>query len=222
VWDDFAKLKGQTLTFPINRCDTVLPGNPGGQLLKNSTNEATCPQSPGQYDIIGYFAAKLINVYRSNQVSAGSGSCSGVRTFPGPNNPFNVYSMFEATQPSPCPADPPDLITNVQVGKIRKNDPGSPPVLGTDYTVDYSNPGDPSIAWLRGGPSQDYKITFDWSTSGKCGIPPSNNNSGHCIILQPVEVQIGGSHPGGGIDSNVRAFKLCDPSIQDSCKPVLP
>ena len=57
-------------------------------------------------------------------------------------------------------------------------------------------------------------MSFDWSTSGKCGVPPSGNNSGHCIILQPVEVQIGGSHPGGGIDSNVRAFKLCDPTIR--------
>ena len=31
------------------------------------------------------------------------------------------------------------------------------------------------------------------------------------MILQPVEVQIGGSHPGAGtLDSNVRAVKLCE------------
>ena len=43
--------------------------------------------------------------------------------------------------------------------------------------------------------NQDYKVTFDWSTTGKCGVPPSGNNSGHCMILQPVEVQIGGKPP---------------------------
>ncbi len=223
-WDDLDKLKGQTLFFPINRCDTVLPGNVGGQLLKNSTNEATCPQTPGQYDIIGYFAAILVNVYKPNDpaVQGGTGSCSGVRTFPGPNNPFNVYSMFEATQPSPCPSSAPDQITNVAVGKVKRNDPGPAPVLGTDYTVD-TNPSDPSITWIALGPAnenQDYKVTFDWSTTGKCGVPPSGNNSGHCVILQPVEVQIGGSHPGGGIDSNIRAYKLCDPTIVGSCSPV--
>jgi Flp pilus assembly protein TadG len=227
-WDDFAKLKGQTLFFPINRCDTVLPGNPGGQLLKNSTNEAACATTPGQYDIIGYFAAKLVNVYRTNQVSAGSGNCTAARTFPGPNNPFNVYSMFQATQVTPCPTDAPDLITNVVVGKVKKKDPGPAPVDGTDYVVSYSNPADPSITWLPSGPAnenQDYNVSFDWSTSGKCGIPPSGNNSGHCIILQPVQVQIGGSHPGGGI-GNVRAFKLCEPNPDlvsggDSCSPVI-
>jgi hypothetical protein len=222
-WDDLDKLRGQTLFFPINRCDAVLPGNPGGQLLKNSTNEATCSQSPGQYDIIGYFAAKLVRVYRTDQVSAGSGSCSTVRTFPGPNASFFLYSGWEASQPSPCPTDPPDLITNVNIGKVKNRDPGPAPVLNTDYFVSYSNQGDPFITWNSGGPApeQPYKITFDWSTGGKCGVPPSNNNAGHCIILQPVQVQIGGSHPGGGI-GNVRAFKLCDPSIPGSCKPVLP
>jgi Flp pilus assembly protein TadG len=223
-WADFAKLKGQTLFFPINRCDTVLPGNPGGQLLKNSTNEADCSTTPGQYDIIGYFAAKLVNVYRTNQVSAGSGTCTTPRTFPGPNNPFTVYSMFEATQTAPCPPDPPDTITNVTLDLIKKK--GSAPVLGTDYTVDYSNPADPTVTWLPSGPAdedQDYNVSFEWATGGKCGVPPANSNSAHCIILQPVQVQIGGSHPGGGI-GNVRAFKLCDPDPLiaggRSCAPV--
>ena len=223
VWDDFAKLKDQVLYFPINRCDDVLPGNPYGQLLPNSTSEAACSTTPGQYDIIGYFAAKLVNVYRPNQVQAGSGSCNTTRVFPGPNNPFNVYSMFEATQPSPCPPSAPDQITNVAVGKIKRQDPGPAPVEGTDYIVDYTNQGDPSITWLPGGPAnenQNYKVTFDWTTGGKCGVPPAGSNSGHCIILQPVEVKIGGSHPGGGGAGNVEAFKLCDPSVAGSCSPV--
>ena len=48
--------------------------------------------------------------------------------------------MFEATQPSPCPASAPDLISNVAVGKVKKNDPGPAPVVGTDYTVDLPEP----------------------------------------------------------------------------------
>jgi len=222
VWSDFEQLKGQTLFFPINRCDDVLPGNPFGQLLKNSTSEAACATTPGQYDIIGYFAAKLVNVYVPNQVQAGSGTCQGTRSFPGPNNPFFVYSQYEATQSPVCPPSAPDQISNVVIGKIKNKDPGPAPVEGTDYTVDYTNPADPQITWIAAGPAnenQPFKISFDWSTNGKCGIPP-NNNSAHCIVLQPVEVKIGGSHPGGGVDSNVQAFKLCDPSIAGSCSPV--
>ena len=145
TWDDLANLAGQTLFFPINRCDNTLPGNLGGQLLPKSSSEAACSQTPGQYDIIGFFAAKLIIIYKPNDpaVQGGTGSCSGVRTFPGPNNPFTVYSMFEATQPSPCPASAPDLISNVAVGKVKRNDPGPAPVLGTDYTVTYPNPSRP-------------------------------------------------------------------------------
>ena len=223
TWADLAALAGKTLLFPINRCDDVLPGNLGGQLQSKSTAEAACSQTPGQYDIIGFFAAKLINVYKPNQVAGGTGSCSATRTFPGPNNPFAVYSGFEASQPSPCPSSAPDQISNVVIDKVKKNDPGPAPVLGTDYLVDYTNPGDPVVTWIASGPAnenQNYAVWFDWSINGKCGIPPAGNNSGHCMILQPVEVQIGGSHPGGGVDSNVRAYKLCEPSIAGSCSPV--
>jgi Flp pilus assembly protein TadG len=224
TWNDLALLKGKTLMFPINRCDTTLPGNPGGQLLSGSTSEATCPQTPGQYDIIGFFAAKLVELYKPNDpaVQGGSGSCTTPRVFPGPNNPFAVYSMFEASQPSPCPPSPPDAITNITLTK--NGGPGQGPVLGTDYTVDYTNADDPLITWLPAGPAmenQSYNVKFNWSTAGACGVPPSNNNSGHCMILQPVEVQIGGTHPGQGVpSSNVRAVKLCEPTIPGSCSPV--
>jgi hypothetical protein len=213
------------LLFPINRCDDVLPGNPFGQLLPGSTSEAACSQTPGQYDIIGYFAAILVQDYapKDPAVVGGTGSCTTARTFPGPNNPFTVYSMFEATQATPCPASAPDQISNVAVTKVKNSDPGKDPVLGTDYLVDYSNQADPSITWLPAGPAnenQSYNVSFNWSTGGACGVPPSNNSSGHCLVLQPVAVHIGGSHPGGGGDGNVEAFKLCDPSIAGSCSPV--
>jgi hypothetical protein len=223
TWSDLSQLKNQILLFPINRCDEALPGNPGGQLLSGSTTEAACSQTPGQYDIIGFFAAKLINVYDPNAAAGGSGPCSTPRVFPGPNNPFTVYSMFEATQANPCPATAPDQISNVVVGKVKKQDPGQAPVLNTDYVVDYTNAADPSITWLPGGPAnedQTYKVSFDWSTGGKCGVPPSGNNAGHCLVLQPVAVKIGGKDPGGGGDGNLEAFKLCDANIGGSCDPV--
>jgi hypothetical protein len=80
------------------------------------------------------------------------------------------------------------------------------------------------ITWSRSGPAdegQSFTISFDWQNAGPCGIPPSGNNSGHCLVLQPVEVRIGGSGPGtGSPNSNVRSYKLCEPSISTSCDPV--
>ena len=97
-------------------------------------------------------------------------------------------------------------------------------MLGTDYTRRLHKYERPVVTWLPAGPAQEnqsYNVKFDWSTAGACGVPPSNNNSGHCMILQPVEVQIGGTHPGTGTpDSNVRAVKLCEPTIPGSCSPV--
>jgi hypothetical protein len=56
---------------------------------------------------------------------------------------------------------------------------------------------------------------------GPCGIPPANNNSTHCLVLQPVEVKIGQGCPGcGSPNSNVRSYKLCEPSIPGSCDPI--
>jgi Flp pilus assembly protein TadG len=229
VWNDLDKLVGQTLLFPINRCDTTLPGNPGGQLLPNSTQEATCPQTPGQYDIIGYFAATLVNDYRPNDpaVQGNTGTCSAPRAMPGPNNPFSLVTFGQSVTPTPCFTTPPDAVTNISITKQKNNDPGPQPQLNVDYTVDPTTPGGPFVQWIAPPsegyqPGQIFNVSFNWSQGGQCGgaAVAAGNNSGHCLVLQPVEVKIGGSHPGGGTDSNVRAYKLCEPSIPGSCDPV--
>jgi len=64
--------------FPINRCeDTVPNANVGGQLRPNSTLEAACAETPGQYDIIGFAAMKIEHIYRKGDlgVNGTSGSC---------------------------------------------------------------------------------------------------------------------------------------------------
>jgi hypothetical protein len=79
------------------------------------------------------------------------------------------------------------------------------------------------VYWNAAGPAAEnvsYEVSFVWSNDGPCGQPPSTNNSGHCLILQPVEVRIGGNRPGQGFAGNVRAYKLCEPSIPGSCSPV--
>jgi hypothetical protein len=217
-------LKGKILNFPINRCDTTLPGNPGGQLLSGSTNEAICAATPGQYDIIGFFAAKLVEIYGAKDpaVTGSAGTCNQPRQMPGPNNPFSLEIFGQSAG---CFASPPDSISNISIVKDKNNDPGPQPQINVDYTVDTSNPADPVVTWIapigKYQPNQTFKVSFDWMFGGACGVPPANNASGHCMILQPVEVQIGGTHPGQGIpDSNLRAVKLCEPTIPGSCSPV--
>jgi Flp pilus assembly protein TadG len=222
-WAALEQLKGQELLFPINRCDAVPPGNPYGQLLPNSTNEAPCSTTPGQYDIIGYFAAKLVEVYRPNEVSGGTGTCAAPRQMPGPNNPFSLVTFGMSASPA-CFTAAPDVISNITITKDKNSDPGPQPQLNVDYTVNTSNPADPWITWIAPGGkyanNQTFKVSFDWSKAGECGVPPAGNNSGHCLILQPVEVRIGGHRPGEGFAGNVRAYKLCEPSIPGSCSPV--
>jgi hypothetical protein len=120
-----------------------------------------------------------------------------------------------------CFTTAPDQITNVLVVKDRQQDPGPEPTLGIDYTYDADLR---QIAWIAAGPAvegQQYEISFDWATEGPCGILPTNNNSGRCVIAETVEFAVGGSHPGQGSGiSNVKAIKLCDPAVAGSCDPV--
>ncbi len=242
TWTDLAKLKDDDdsidlnddediLLFPINRCDTTLPGNLGGQLLSGSTAEATCPQTPGQYDIIGYFAAKLKEVYKPNDpaVQGGSGTCSKQRMMPGPNNPFSLdtFGMDSVSFPPSCFTSRPDAISNIQIRRASGTPNPQPvqcavvPLPSCDWTYDAATR---MVTWNVAGPAKDdanFTVSFDWQTAGACGVPPGVNNSGHCLILQPVELRIGGIAPGGGNpNSNVRAYKLCEPTIPGSCSPI--
>jgi Flp pilus assembly protein TadG len=225
AWDSLANLKGNVLYFPINRCDLVLPGNPYGQ-IDSSANEVACGNTPNQYDIIGFVALRLIEVYRPNDpaVQGSSGTCSKPLSIPQipPGTPpsFNLSTFGSANG---CFTGAPDSFSNITLTKVKKQDPGPDPTVNQDYTINSSDPKNPILTWLTGGPAnenQTYTLSFDWDKGGACGISPGNN-SGHCLIVEVVDVQIGGTHPGGGDpNSNLRAVKLCDQAVTGSCDPV--
>jgi hypothetical protein len=221
-WASLSNLEGKVLYFPINRCDVNTPATFGQ--LASGGSATSCANTPNQYDIIGFVALRLVHVYDPHDpaVQGTNDTCTAPRQMPGASNPFSVLTFGTLNG---CFAAAPDSITNVTITKLKNNDPGPQPVLGQDYTVDYSNPKDPSVTWITSGPAgpepQSYNVSFDWQIGGQCGIPPSGNNSGHCLIVEVVNVQLGGTHPGGGSeDSNLRAVKLCDPSVTTSCDPV--
>jgi Flp pilus assembly protein TadG len=210
------------LLFPINRCDDVLPGGLGGQL--NTGTEVPCDSTIDQYDIIGFVAMKLKAIYTPNQVSGSQGNCAANRVMPGVSPAFSLdtFGIFNG-----CFSTPPDVVSNIQI----RRGPGTPnpqPVQcatvalpSCDWTYDQATR---TVTWNSAGPARDnatFRVSFDWQVGGACGVPPAGNNSGHCLILQPVEVRIGGSQPGtGSPNSNVRAYKLCEPSIPGSCNPI--
>jgi Flp pilus assembly protein TadG len=216
------------LYFPINRCELVLDGSQGGQIERTSVNqwqEVPCGITPTQFDIVGFIAAKLVAIYDPLQVQGTSGTCNKPRMMPGPNNVFdlNTFGIFNG-----CFTSSPDTVSNVTI--VRS--PGTPqpnpvqcPTLvfanNCDWTYDATSR---TVSWNISGPAQDnasFDVVFDWQIGGACGVPPSGSNSGHCLVLQPVEVRIGGSGPGGGSsDSNVRSYKLCEPAIFGSCAPL--
>jgi Flp pilus assembly protein TadG len=229
-WAELEKLKGQELVFPINRCDPVLPGNQFGQIAGSaqSWNEVACPDTPTQFDIIGFAAMILVEVYDPNAAVGASGTCeSDQQILQGAQNivTFNVAGLT-ANGGKSCPTQVPDqFLSGPTMTKVQNNGPGPQPVAcpsvpaaGCDYA--YANG---IISWSRPGPAQegqDFRIAFDWRNAGPCGIPPGNN-SGHCLVLQPVEVRIGGSGTGNGSpNSNVRSYRLCEPSVPGSCNPI--
>jgi Flp pilus assembly protein TadG len=235
--DDVADLNDEEdiLFFPLNRCEPVLDGSQGGQIARISTSqwqEVPCPVTPTQFDIIGFVAAKLIQIYDPNDVPAPGGTCESDQTIlQGAQNEviFDIGALVSNGGSSSCPTGAPDSVTSgPTITKVQNSAPGpqpqgcvSVPAAGCDYS--YANG---FITWSRSGPANEgpdpFRITFSWQNDGVCGIPPAGNNSGHCLILQPVDVQVGGGGPGtGSPDSNVRSYKLCDPALgPESCAPI--
>jgi hypothetical protein len=196
------------LFLPLNRCSPTLPGGTFGQ-IDSSGGQVACPTTPHQYDIIGFAAVKLEAIYTPNEANGASGKCSEKRAMPGVNN--GVFDLVTFGMFVGCFASPPDTISNVGIKNAT---------LNTDYTVDYSNPANPIVTWLKPPPDKDYTVEFNWATAGPCGIPPPNN-SGHCLLVQVMERRLGGILGTGGTpDSNLDAVKLCDPIITTSCDPV--
>jgi hypothetical protein len=217
------------LFFPLNRCEDVAPGGPfteiGGQLLSGSTSEAACSQTPGQYDIVGFVALRIKNIYTPNEASGTSGTCK-------PNNvPVTMVngstvSLSAFGTSNACFTSAPSAYSNVTVTKNKSSQPGPQPVIcpgGATVTCDFTVDTSGLLTWNAAGPAaenQPYDIGFDWVLYGPCG-PAPGNNSGHCMIVEVVDVQVGGGGPGSGDpNSNLRAVKLCDQAVAGSCDPI--
>jgi len=223
------------LFFPLNRCDQNIPAT-FGQVDK-SGNFVPCSQTPNQYDIVGFVALKLINIYTPNEAQGGGGTCtSDVTISQGANEtvPFPITGL-SANGGSACPTTMPDAVgpgpTIVKVHSSGPNGPGPDPVqcstapLSVPASCDYFY-SNGTITWYRSGPAtegQDFRISFGWQTAGPCGVPPAGNtnNAGHCLAVKIVKVQVGGGGAGeGDPSSNLRAVKLCDPNYAGSCAPL--
>jgi Flp pilus assembly protein TadG len=199
------------LYFPLNRCENVAPGGPftqqGGQLLPNSTSEAACSQTPGQYDIIGFVALKIKNIYTPNDAQGTTTACGNIMQDFAASPPDTVIDLDNFSLTCGAYQD----LANVQVKK------SSCCTEGTEYTYD---PVAHTITW-KDGAKTGVNITWDSVSGRPCGTPPSGNNSGHCMVVEVVDVQVGGGCPGcGSPDSNLRAVKLCDQSVSGSCDPI--
>lgn len=228
------------LFFPINRCYLNPSGNEAdGQVAPPNQNSApvACGDTPHQYDIIGFIALKLKAIYTPNEARPTFATCSGDLVFPdsAPVN-LNLFGFSES-----CFSSPPTVIDNASVslglvgGGPDQGERG-PDLAGAQSgciagpgqpldSFDYCyNPDTRMLYWNPAGPApgdESYTLEFDWSMGGPCGVPPAGNNAGHCLVIEVVEKQIGGSRPGeGNPDSNLRAYKLCDETINGSCDPI--
>jgi Flp pilus assembly protein TadG len=211
-WDTFrSEDLNKIVYFPLNRCDATLPGNPYGQVDDNGV-EVACPTTPDKYDIIGFVAMRLIQVYTPNDAPATTGTCNpGTQvTLPGSTGTLSLDLYGGA---GGCFSTPPDQIVSASVTVTKVNAGGSSLKRGPDgttcasqYDWCYDSVGR-QIVW-GSGPSDKYTISFDYTNPGICGYPPTNN-SAHCLVLDFVKKHLGGGNPGGGFSgSNLAAVSL--------------
>jgi len=225
--------QGAPIVFlPINRCDPTTTGPATYGQLGSSGTPVPCNQTPAQYDIIGFVAITLEAIYTPKEAQGGGGTCvSDVTINQGTNEtvPFSITGFGNSSCPTAMPdgVSPLPTITTVNSGKGAGPAPvqctTAPLSIPANCDYFYSNG---TITWYRSGNAkegQNFRISFGWQTAGPCGVAPDKlNNSGHCLAVKIVKVQIGGSGPGhGDPSSNIRAVKLCDPiGVPGSCAPI--
>jgi hypothetical protein len=229
-------LIGKTVVLPLNRCYvSPAPGVPDGQVNKDGT-PAPCGVTPNQYDIIGFGAVKIDAIYTPKEAAGTGGTCSkdfqGYPSDPGSDGDIAQFQSFNLDSFgtwAQCFTTPPGSVSAPTITPQKGNAYVLCPTGVTtncDYAWDSSTR---TVTWY--GPStqttgqkesdDDLHISFDWANAGPCGFPPAANNSGHCMVVEVVKVKLGGSGPGlGDPESNIKAFKLCDPTIPKSCDPI--
>jgi Flp pilus assembly protein TadG len=216
VWDDLELREGDTLTFPVNRCDLTLPGDPYGQVERDGT-EVACDTSPHKYDIIGFVDFELTQVLQSQQEWGGTSStdCSQ-NNFRVTQNTTYAFNSFGPGGSCPTTSDSPLIdVSTILIDGKAPTDPTK------QYTLNDANgDGQPeSFTWTGPTSPPSINVSFTWWEDGACGEPPPNS-SAVCIRVKTVEVRIGGIRPGGGADFGLEAVKLCEPAIAGSCDPI--
>ena len=207
-WSALRNRVGDVVTFPMDDCT---------QNVDQNGNLVTCFGSADKYDIIGFIDFHLDAVLDQANGPNGWGGTSSTTC---QQNNFDVthnqsYSLL-ALGGGSCP-------TVAQVTAII--DPTSIQIDGkstTDPTRQYNyDPVAKSFTWTGPTSPPKIKIQFDWSVPGKCGTPPGNA-SAVCIQVTTVEVRVGGGGPCPSCSplSNLRAVKLCDPSVAGSCNGI--
>jgi Flp pilus assembly protein TadG len=221
---------GEDPLDPINYPDPtwVCVGDGGntslydGFAITKNTKVMVFPATDGQvverngkivaYNVIGFTALKLIELYKINELPPTSGDCEAVR----PMIAGSAFNLDFLASNEGCYSGVADAITNVKVVKDRNNQPGPQPAENVDWTF---NPTTHWLNWNAAGPAaenQPYKITFDWQQDGPCGPQPSNA-SGFCMIVQWDSFQFGNGGS-GGINLGVLGTRLCDLTIAGSCE----
>jgi Putative Flp pilus-assembly TadE/G-like len=213
IWDALDSRVGDTVTFPINRCESTVPNTDvGGQVSSNGT-EVACSTAPHKYDIIGFVDFRLTAVLQSAAQWGGipltTCSKNNLSVPPTPQAPISLFGFNSAN----CPDATQQGTATIDESSILID--GRPITDTSEFTYDSFAK---SFTWTAAPKKVD--VSFKWWVNGQCGPPPPND-SAVCIKVESVEVRLGGGDPGGGSPlSNLRAVKLCDPVITGSCAPV--
>jgi Flp pilus assembly protein TadG len=207
-WSVLRSRQGDVVTFPMDDCTQNVDqvGNPVG-----------CFGNADKYDIIGFIDFELEAVLDQ---ANGANGWGGIPTTTCQANNFDVvhnqtYSLIGLGTGS-CPNATQSAATiDASTLTIDGKGPSDPT---RQYTYD---PVAKTFTWT--GPTSPPRINvqFDWSLAGRCGTPPGNT-SAVCILVKTVEVRVGGSSPCPSCSplSNIRAIKLCDPSVAGSCNGI--
>ena len=205
----------------------MLPGNPYGQ-IDSSGNEVACGNTPHQYDIIGFVALRLIEVYDPKdpavqaRVAHARSHSRSPRSRLAALRPVTLSTFGSANG---CFTGAPDAYTNITLTKVKKQDPGPDPALNQDYTIDASDPKNPVVTWVTSGPAnenQTYTLSFDWQKGGRVRDSALGQQLGPLLDRRGRRRADRGNEPWRWRDpnSNLRAVKLCDPAVTGSCAPV--
>jgi Flp pilus assembly protein TadG len=207
-WSVLRSRVGDTVTFPMDDCT---------QNVDQNGNPVGCFGNPDKYDVIGFIDFDLEAVLDQ---ANGANGWGGIPSTNCQANSFTVthdqtYSLIGLGSGG-CP----DLTQSAAI------------IDPTTLTIDGKGPSDPARQYIYDPVAKTFKwtgptspprinVAFSWSLAGRCGTPPGNT-SAVCILVKTVQVRVGGSSPCPTCSplSNIRAIKLCDPSVAGSCNGI--